>query len=93
MKLLVKSVKGLTPDEIINSFVFLRKSGAKQLSDLIKSAIANAVSNFNLKRENLKIKEFSVNTAGAAKRFRAASRGVAHSYKKRMTNVKIILEG
>lgn len=72
---------------------FLHKSGAQDVLKLIKSALANAENNFNLKRENLKVKELSVRSAGAMKRFRAASRGVAHGYKKRMSHIKIVLEG
>jgi large subunit ribosomal protein L22 len=93
MKELAGLIRGLKPQVAIEKLNFLNKSGAQDLARLIKSAMANAVKNFNLHEENLKIKTLESNTAGAMKRFRAASRGVAHSYKKRMAHVKIVLEG
>lgn len=91
MKELTRLVRGLKTQEALDKLSFLNKSGVEDLIKLIKSAIANAVKNFNLSPDNLKIKTLQSNTAGAMKRFRAASRGVAHSYKKRMSHVKIIL--
>lgn len=93
MKLLIKTIKGFSLEEIVSRLKMLNKNGAGDLIKLINSAVANATTNFNLQRENLKIKELSVSSAGAMKRFRAASRGVAHGYKKRMSHIKIILEG
>ena len=93
MKELTGLIRGLKPQVAVEKLNFLNKSGAQDLAKLIKSAIANAVKNFNLNEDNLKIKMLESNTAGAMKRFRAASRGVAHSYKKRMSHVKIVLEG
>jgi large subunit ribosomal protein L22 len=93
MKELARLVRGLKTQEAIAKLNFLNKSGVDDLIKLIKSAMSNAARNFNLSSDNLKIKSLQSNTAGAMKRFRAASKGVAHSYKKRMSHVKIILEG
>lgn len=93
IKELTRLVRGLKTQDAIDKLSFLNKSGVDDLIKLIKSAMANAVKNFNLSPDNLKIKSLQSNTAGAMKRFRAASKGVAHSYKKRMSHVKIILEG
>lgn len=93
MKLLISGVSKFKLEEMLEKLQMLNKTGARELKELINSGVANAVNNFQLKKENLKIKELSVRPAGVMKRFRAASRGVAHGYKKRMSHIKIILEG
>lgn len=93
MELLIRSVKSSSPQVVIDKISLLNKSGVDELIKLIKSAMSNAVNNFKLDKDKLKIKELSVRSGGAMKRFRAASRGVGHSYKKRMSHIKIIMEG
>ena len=90
MKALSAVVRGLNAQLALSQLKFLNKSGVEELTKLIKSAISNA-KNKGANVEVLKIKEIMSSAAGAMKRFRAASRGVAHSYKKRMSHVKIIL--
>lgn len=90
MKALTAIVRGLNTTAALDKLKFLNKSGVEELTKLIKSALANA-KNKGANAGDLKIKEIVSSAAGAMKRFRAASRGVAHSYKKRMSHVKIIL--
>ncbi len=93
MELLIRMIKDSSPSVVLEKISLLNKSGVEELAKLIKSAISSAVNNFKLAEDKLKIKELSVRPAGLMKRFRAASRGVGHSYKKRMSHIKIILEG
>ena len=66
------------------------KIAAIPMSTVIASAIANA-SQKQVKPEDLKFKTIEVMGGPVMKRFHAVSRGQAHSYKKRMTHVRIIL--
>jgi large subunit ribosomal protein L22 len=90
LKLLVSSIRNLTPDRAMASLDFINKSGAKDLKKLVESALSNA-KNINMDLSNIKFKEIQVLPGGAMKRFRAVSRGMAHTYKKRMSHVKVIL--
>jgi large subunit ribosomal protein L22 len=93
MKLLMNTLRVFPVDQMIERLKMLNKSGGLDLLKLIESARSNAENNFHLSREVLKIKELSVRSAGGMKRQRAASRGVGHGYKKRMSHIKIVLEG
>jgi len=90
LKLLVKSIKDLRPETAVATLDFINKSGALELKKLVNSALANA-KNTNLDLGKLSFKELQVLPGGAMKRFRAVSRGMAHTYKKRMSHVKVVL--
>lgn len=90
MQLLARSISKLSPAVALTTLGFLNKSGSLPLSKVIASAVANAKQQ-NLTVDLLKFKEVQVLSGSAMKRFRAVSRGSAHSYKKRMSHVKVIL--
>lgn len=91
--LVVKALRGLSPQEALDKLLFINKSAASPLAKLIKSAISNAQNNAKLKAEELKIKRLEVLTGSSFKRWRPVSRGRAHPYKKRTSHIKVILEG
>ncbi len=68
------------------------KKAAGILSKTIKTAIYNAVNNFNLDKEKLVIKTIMIDQGPTMKRFRAQSRGGASTYKKRTSHITVILE-
>lgn len=89
MQLLTKSIKKMQPEQAVTTLSYIQKSGAIPLKKLINSALANAkVKNGGI---SFTFKHIQVLPGGAMKRFRAVSRGMAHSYKKRMSHVKIVL--
>ena len=90
MQLLARSISELSPKIALTTLGFLKKSGALPLQKVIASAVDNAKQK-NLAVDTLKFKEVQVLAGSAMKRFRAVSRGTAHSYKKRMSHVKVIL--
>lgn len=85
-------ISGLSPSAALQQLAFLKKGAAGPLAETLKSALANAENNFKIVKENLKIKKIEVSSGPALKRFRAISRGAAHSYKRRTTHVKMVLE-
>lgn len=91
LKFLIRGLKGMTVSEILARLTLFNKSGAADIKKLIESAKANASHNFKIPTETLTVKSITVGKAGTMKRFRAASRGVAHSYKKRLSHLKISL--
>ena len=92
VRLVVETIKNLSPQRALDYLKFINKRAAKPLSKLIQSAIANAKNNFGLKPEDLKFKEIQVGEGPTLKRWRAISRGRAHPIMKRASHIKIILK-
>ncbi len=68
------------------------KRAATPLLKTLKSAVANAVNNAKLDQNDLVIKTIMVNEGQAMKRFRPSTRGRIHPYKKRGSNITVVLE-
>lgn len=92
LNLVAKSIKGLSLQKALETLAFLEKKAARSLLKTLKSAIANAINNFKLKEEGLKIKSIEILKAPMLKRWRPVSRGRAHPYAKRTSHIKVILE-
>ncbi|MCL5746949.1 MAG: 50S ribosomal protein L22 [Patescibacteria group bacterium] len=92
LRLIADSLRGLMAEKAINKLTLIKKRGALIIMKTLKSAIANAVSNSKLKKENLYIKSIEVLEGASLKRFHPSTRGRAHPYKKRSSHLKIILE-
>lgn len=91
-RLVIDLVRGKNARESVNRLAFVRKRAAKLVSKVIESAIANAVNNFDMDDENLKIVEAQVNEAPIFKRGRAGSRGRYKKILKRNSHIIIGLQ-
>lgn len=91
MMLLADSVRFMPAKQAVTTLNFINKSGARELRQVILSALANAKNRNVASEGELVFKTISVLPGSAMKRFRAVSRGMAHTYKKRMAHVKIVL--
>ena len=67
------------------------KIAAKPLAKTLKSAVANAVNNAKLDSANLVVSSIMINQGQAYKRFRPSTRGRIHPYKKRGSNITIVV--
>lgn len=90
MLILAKSIRSMKPKTAVVQLTHLNKNGADELKQVVASAINNAQQK-NAPVDQLLFKEIQILKAGAMKRFRAVSRGSAHTYKKRMSHVKVVL--
>jgi len=90
MQLLAREVHSMAPATAASMLTHLNKNGAQALKKLIESALTNAKAK-ELQAAQLKFKHIEVVSGGAMKRFRAVSRGMAHTYKKRMSHVRVVL--
>ncbi|MEX0668221.1 MAG: 50S ribosomal protein L22 [Candidatus Saccharimonadales bacterium] len=68
------------------------RGAAKELSDIIKSAAANAEHNDKLDINQLKIADINVNTGGMMKRYRPHGRLSVRPQRHRLSNVIVQLE-
>jgi len=92
VRLVANLIKGLKTDEAIYQLGFLNKAAKRPVLKLINSAVSNAEHNFNLKKENLFIKEIKVDLAGALKRWQPKAHGRATPILKRISHISLILE-
>lgn len=86
---LIRGMKAIEAQSVLRN---LRRRSALPVLKTLKQAVANAVNNFKLKKDELVVKLIEVNSGPAYKRFQPVSRGRAHSIKKRTSHIKIILE-
>lgn len=90
VRLVADSVRKLTPVAAIDALSQMTNSASVPLSKTIASAIANAKAK-GVATEGLRFKTIEIMGGPSMKRWHAVSRGQAHSFKKRMTHIRIIL--
>ncbi|MBT4384789.1 50S ribosomal protein L22 [Candidatus Peregrinibacteria bacterium] len=82
-------VRGAMVEDALAQLRFTPKKAAAILSKVIKSAAANAETNFKQKRERLYIKEIIVTEGRTNKRSMPRSRGRANPIKKRHAHITV----
>lgn len=83
-------VRKMPPLTALQTLEFTNKAAAKTLSKAIRTVLGNA-RQLSLDQEKLVFKKIEINEGPRMKRFRAGSRGRAKPYKKRMSQIKIVL--
>ena len=89
MREVTRQVQGLGALEAMAVLQIVPRKGARLVSKVLRSAIANAENNKNLKPETLRVKEAVAGTAGTLKRFTPKARGSAGPILKRRCHIKI----
>ena len=92
ISIVADSIRHMKADEALAALTFTNKRGATVLSKTLASAVANAVNNNNLTRENLRIARIEVTPAQALKRYHPSTRGRIHPYKRRGSHVTVVVE-
>jgi large subunit ribosomal protein L22 len=92
VRIVADSIRNLGVSEALDALSVIEKRGAHDLEKALKSAISNAVNNSKMEKGNLVIKTIDVNEGTALKRFHPSTRGRVHPYKKRSSNIRIVLE-
>ncbi|MDR0955988.1 MAG: 50S ribosomal protein L22 [Candidatus Nomurabacteria bacterium] len=91
--LVASLVRGRSVDDALMILSHTMRRPAKPLSKLIASARANAVNNHGYQSNGLQIKTLSVTAGSRLKRYRPVSRGMAHPFQKRTSNILVELTG
>ena len=86
-------VRGRRVDDALIILAHTPRRSAKSLAKVISSARANATNNHNLTPDSLKIATLSVTAGARLKRFRPVSRGMAHPFQKRTSNILVEIIG
>jgi large subunit ribosomal protein L22 len=92
LRLIANLIRGKQVDMAIEQLKFSSKNAALPILKLINSAIANAVHNFNLEKEQLFIKKIVVDMGPSLKRFTPRAQGRASMIKKRSSHIAVELE-
>lgn len=68
-------------------------AGAKVIAKVLKSAMANAETNFSLDKEGLVISKIMIDGGPVIKRWQPRARGAAYEIRKRTSHVTIVVAG
>ena len=91
MREVVRQIQGLPALQAQAILAVVPRKGARFVAKTLKSAIANAEHNKQLKPETLRVKEAVAGTATSMRRFTPKARGSAGPIIKRNCHVKIVL--
>ncbi|WAN63538.1 LSU ribosomal protein L22p (L17e) [Candidatus Phytoplasma rubi] len=90
-RLVADLIRGKHVKEAEAILMFTSKSSAPVIFKLLKSAVANAVHNFNFNKDDLFVKEIFVDEGLRLPRLFPRAKGKTDKRKKRMSRVKIFL--
>ena len=91
MRLVIDQIRGKAVNEALALLTFSKKHAAKQIQKTLKSAVANAENNANLKVDGLVVKEAIVGEGPTMKRMMARARGSGSRILKRSSHIRIVL--
>ncbi len=91
VKIVADLIRGKDIDEALAIVKFTPKASSEIIEKLLKSAIANAENNHNMKHENLYVAEIYANQGPTLKRIRPAAKGSAVRIRKRTSHITIVL--
>ncbi len=91
VRLVADLIRGLQVDEAEKVLQFTVKRSAMPILKVLKSAVANAEHNYNLKKIDLYISEITVDGGPIIKRYRPRARGVAFPIQKKTSHITIKL--
>ena len=91
VKIVADLIRGKDVDEALAIVKFTPKASSELIEKLLKSAIANAENNHDMKHENLYVAEIYANQGPTLKRIRPAAKGSAVRIRKRTSHITIVL--
>ena len=92
VKIVADLIRGKKVDEALAIVKFTPKASSELIEKLLKSAIANAENNHDMKHENLYVAEIYANQGPTLKRIRPAAKGSAVRIRKRTSHITIVLK-
>ena len=92
VKIVADLIRGKDVDEALAIMKFTPKASSEVLEKLLKSAIANAENNHDMKHENLYVAEIFANQGPTLTRIRPAAKGSAVRIRKRTSHITIVLK-
>jgi large subunit ribosomal protein L22 len=84
-------VRGARVVDAENTLRSMPQKGAVMVAAALKSAVANAENNYNMRKTGLHINAITVNEGPTLKRIRPRSRGMANPILHRMSHLTVVL--
>ena len=84
-------IQGKSVNEALAIVELSPRKAARLFGKTLKSALANAENNYDLKKSSLKVKMAVANPGPMMKRVRAKARGMAGTIRKRMSHFTVVL--
>jgi len=92
VRLVADLIRGMEVEKAKWQLSFNKRIASLPLAKILDTAIANAVENFDLDKNNLKVKAITVNEGPALKRWMPRAQGRATPLRKMTCHVEMILE-
>lgn len=92
MRLVSGVIKGMDAVAAKHHLAYIIKRSSAPISKLLDSAMANAHNNLGLVKENLFIKDITVDEGPKLKRFRPKAMGMASPIEKKTSHIRIVLD-
>ena len=92
VKIVADLIRGKDVNEALSIVKFTPKASSEIIEKLLKSAIANAENNHEMKSENLYVAEIFANQGPTLKRIRPAAKGSAVRIRKRTSHITIVVK-
>ncbi|MBU0576550.1 50S ribosomal protein L22 [Patescibacteria group bacterium] len=92
MRLVANQIKDLSLEQAMRQLAVMDRRASLAILKVTKQVIAVAMNNHAQAFENLKLHSIEITPGATYKRFRAVSRGRAHSIMKRTSHIKVVLE-
>src|SRR3990167_4485408 len=92
LRLVADLVRTSPVDTALEQLRFSSKNAALPLTKAINSAVANAVHNFNMNKENLFVKAVTIDQGPVFKRYAPRAQGRAFVERKRTSHINVVLE-
>jgi large subunit ribosomal protein L22 len=86
-----REIQGLSVAAALDLLAFTPRKAAVMIAKTLKSAVANAENNNNLRADRLVVQEATVGEGPTFKRFQPKARGSAGPIRKRTSHIRIIL--
>ena len=90
-RLVIDLVRGKDVAEAENILANLNKEASRLISKVLKSAVANAENNLELRKENLSVKEAYINEGKTLRRGRAGAKGRPDPILKRSSHITVVV--
>jgi len=92
VRCVVNLVRGKNVNSAVGILKFCKRSAARPVLKLVRSALANAKQKGGVDPDNLFVKKIVVDNGPLMKKWRARSRGMAHRIIKRSSHISVQLE-
>lgn len=92
LRLVANLVRQTPVDVALEQLRFSSKNAALPISKAINSAVANAVHNFNLNKDDLFVKAITIDQGPVFKRYAPRAQGRAFIERKRTSHINVVLE-